>query len=62
MEQSTMFSENIININCCNIIKMPESSIQRIWCRKYQMQVSHVEKNIVEQSSIVPNSQSIRST
>ena len=27
-----------------------------------QMQVSHVEKNMVEQSSTVPNSQSIRST
>ena len=25
-------------------------------CRKDQMQVSHVEKNMVEQSSTVPNS------
>ena len=40
------------------------ASIQgrQIQCRKDQMQVSHVEKNMVEQSSTVPKSQSIRST
>ena len=32
------------------------------YCREDQMQVSHVEKNMVEQSSTVPNSQYIRST
>ena len=31
-------------------------------CTMDQVQVSHVEKNNVEQSSNVPNSQSIRST
>ena len=30
--------------------------------RKDQMQVSYVEKNMVEQSSTVPNRQSVRST
>ena len=37
---------------------------RQIQCRKDQMQVSYVEKNMVEveQSSTVPNSQSIRST
>ena len=37
------------------------ASIQgrQIQCRKDQMQVSHVEKNMVEQSSTVPNSESI---
>ena len=40
------------------------ASIQgrQIQCRKDQMKVCHVEKNMVEQSSTVPNSQSIRST
>ena len=40
------------------------ASIQdiQIQCRKDQMHVSHVEKNNVEQSSTVPNSQSIRGT
>ena len=40
------------------------ASIQgrQIQCRKDQMQVSHVNKNMVEQSSTVPFSQSIRST
>ena len=44
--------------------KNQNASIQgrQIQCRKDQMQVSHVEKNMVEQSSTVPNSQSIRST
>ena len=39
------------------------ASIQgrQIQCRKDEMQVSHVEKNIVEQSSTVPNCQSLRS-
>ena len=42
-----MFSENIINLTCCIIIKMPAFRVQ-ILCRKDQMQVSHVEKNMVE--------------
>ena len=40
------------------------ASIQgrQIQCRTDQMQVSHVQKNMVEQSSTVPDSQSKRST
>ena len=40
------------------------ASIQdrQIQCRKDQKQVSHDEKNMVEKSSTVPNSQYIRST
>ena len=34
----------------------------QIQSRKDQVQVSHVDKNMVEQSSTVPVSQSIRST
>ena len=29
MEQSTMFSEKIINLTCCSIIKMPASRVDR---------------------------------
>ena len=40
------------------------SSIQgtKIQCMKDQMEVSHVDKNMLEQSSFVHSSQSIRST
>ena len=53
-----MFSENINNLTCCIY---QNSSIQgtQIQIRKDQMEVSHAEKNMVEQSSTVPYSQSI---
>ena len=59
-----MFSENIINLTCCTIIKMPASRLDKFSaCRKDQMQVSHVDKIMVEQSSTALFlSQSIRST
>jgi len=35
---------------------------RQIQCKKDKIQVSHVEKNVVEQSKTVPNTQPIRST
>ena len=51
-----MFSENIINLTYCIIIKMPAIRVDKfsVVISKDQMQVSHVEKNNVEQSSTVP--------
>ena len=57
-----MFEENIINLTFCIIIKMPALRFRQIQCRKDKMQVSYVEKNMLEQPSTVHNSQTIRST
>ena len=53
-----MFHENIMNFQIASI----QYELIQIQCRKDQMQVSHVEKHNVEQSSTIPNSHSIRST
>ena len=48
MEESTMFIENMLDLDCCTINKMP-ASIQdkRIKCMKDQMQVSNVDKDML---------------
>ena len=50
MEQSTMFSENIINLTC---YYYQNASIKgrQIQCRKNQLQVSYVEKNMTTSQS-----------
>ena len=50
-----MFSENIISLTCCTIIKMPVSRVGNS-VQEGPIQFCHEDKNMVEQSSTVPQS------
>ena len=47
-----MFRENINHLTCCTNIKIPVSRAENLV--QGLMQVYHVDKNMVEQSSTVP--------
>ena len=46
---------NIINLPCCTIVKIPASRIDKFSAGRTQCRsVSHVDKDVMEQSSTVP--------